>query len=120
MAGFGNSKEEAYQNLKKRLENKLEEDGFLPRPGTKVPIEFASTEEIEECSDIVNDFLEKVLGFDEEKAVFISDESSLWDFHREDSNEKYYKKIKDVYGVDVSDIKDGNLLKIFKRIGNRS
>lgn len=47
---------------------------------------------------------------------FISDESSLWDFHTEETNEHLFEKILEIYEVDVSDIENGNLVEIFKRI----
>ncbi len=48
--------------------------------------------------------------------AFISDESSLWDFHGELSNAELQERINDVYGVDVSDIESGNVADILKRI----
>jgi hypothetical protein len=46
----------------------------------------------------------------------VTDESSLWDFHSEETNEEYHRKIMEVYGTDVSDIESGNLVRIFERI----
>ena len=48
--------------------------------------------------------------------AWISDESSLWDFHGELTNDHLYAKIKEVYGVDVSDIESARLWMIFRRI----
>jgi hypothetical protein len=42
--------------------------------------------------------------------------SSLWDFHGDETNDALHAKIKEVYGVDVSDIKSGNLSEILERI----
>jgi hypothetical protein len=39
------------------------------------------------------------------------DESSLWDFHGDESNEALPTKIKEVYGVDVSDIRSGEIIR---------
>ena len=55
----------------------------------------------------------RVLGLD---SVWISDESSLWDFHTDETNENLANRIKDMYGADVSDISSGNLADIFDRI----
>ena len=44
---------------------------------------------------------------------FISDRSSLVDFF---SEEDYVEKTQRLYGVDISNIKDGNLVQIFKRL----
>jgi hypothetical protein len=48
--------------------------------------------------------------------AWISDESSLWDFHEDETNESLTDKIRHIYGVDVSDISSGNLANIFDRI----
>jgi hypothetical protein len=62
---------------------------------------------------LADDFIRRVLNKD---AVWISDESSLWDFHRQDTNAALVAKIREVYGVDVSDIESGNLADILDRI----
>lgn len=48
--------------------------------------------------------------------AWISDESTLWDFHDELTNDKYVDSIRRIYGVDVSDMPTGNLADIFDRI----
>jgi hypothetical protein len=85
----------------------------MPRPGTRVPIEFASQARILENSAMVEEFLKSVLGHEE---AWISDESSLWDFALGDSINEYFEKIRDLYGVDVSNISNGNLADIIDRI----
>ena len=47
------------------------------------------------------EFIQRVLGLD---WALVSDESSLWDFHTENTNEVLNTKIKKVYGVEVSDL----------------
>ena len=47
---------------------------------------------------------------------FVSDESSLADFHTELSDEHLHERILLAYGVDVSDIEDGRLVRIFERL----
>jgi hypothetical protein len=47
---------------------------------------------------------------------FISDESSLWDFLSETTNQAQIDRIRAAYGVDVSDLTDGNLATILARI----
>jgi hypothetical protein len=85
----------------------------MPRPGTRVPLEFASRERIAANSGLADEFLRSVLEHDE---AWISDESSLWDFTLGDSLDDYYAKISALYSVDVSDIPDGNLASILERI----
>ena len=84
-----------------------------PRPGVMPPIEFASMEYITKFCDIGDDFVARVLGLE---WALLTDESSLWDFHSEENNDALVAKIKEVYGVDVSDLKDAELYKIFDRI----
>jgi hypothetical protein len=76
-------------------------------------IEFAPTDRIDQHCELADDFAQRVLGLD---SVWISDESSLGDFHGEPTNEALNRKIHDVYGVDVSDITNGNLADILERI----
>ncbi|PIG92228.1 hypothetical protein [Gloeocapsopsis sp. IPPAS B-1203] len=77
------------------------------------PLEFAPQQEVDIHGETVEKFVELVLdcGW-----AFISDESSLYDFGLIDDVTKLEAKIKEVFGVDVSDIEDKNLLKIFERI----
>ena len=81
----------------------------------KLKIEFASTKEISQCEEIAADFLERVFGMDRRDCL-ISDESSLWDFRADQSKEQVLLRIQESYGIDVSDVKDGNLVTVFKRI----
>lgn len=115
MAGYGNTKEGALENLRINFENFRQNNSKLPRPGTGLPIEFASADLVSQYDNFAKDFFDKILTFNYDDCI-ISDESSLWDFHSEESNTEYFKKIKPEYGVDVSDIENGNLALIFKRI----
>jgi len=115
--GFGNSKEEALGDLFTCFATrkaKLAEDGKpLPRPGANVPIQFASQERVNAHPALTQDFIERVLGFE---WAFVSDESSLWDFHCEKTNELLVAKIRSVYGVCVDDIESAKLWEILDRI----
>lgn len=77
--------------------------------------ELASTTEVDKFESIVPDFFERILDMDRNDCL-ITDESSLWDFHTEGSNDPFYSKILEAYGIDVSDVTKGNLAKIFQRI----
>jgi hypothetical protein len=85
------------------------------RPGAPPPLELASTERVDRVAETARDLMSRVLGmrYDE---CFISDESSLWDFHVYPSNDAYVERIRELYGVDVSDVTDGNLATILERI----
>jgi hypothetical protein len=117
MDGSGDSPKEALNDLRAKFlarKAKLAEEGKpLPRPGTNVPIEFASQERVNAHPELAQDFIDRVL---ELPGAFISDQSSLWDFHTEENNDALHAKIREVYGVDVSDIESGNLGEILDRI----
>jgi hypothetical protein len=115
LCGLGRTREEALKDLKKNFIKQIKNKGFKPRPGTKVPIKYASTEKIDNNIDFLDDFLEKVLDIKKDSPVFISDLSSLYDFSFDDV-EKYYIKIKKYYNKDVRHIKDGNISKILEAI----
>jgi len=117
ISGSGNTKEEALSDLvtwfATRKAALAEEGKPLPRPGTKVPIEFASQERVDVHPELTQDFIERVLGF---KWAFISDESSLWDFHEDQTNELLVAKIRSVYGVSVDDVESARIWEILDRI----
>jgi hypothetical protein len=82
-------------------------------------IEFASTIGVDRFRAISVDFMNKVFCL-EPGEYLISDESSLYDFTGLDEMKlpDIHKKIQEIYNINVSDIKSGNLLEIFKRISD--
>jgi len=117
MFGCGQTKDEAYADLQQRFDEHKGGGRALPRPGTRVRLEFelAPTVEIERYEPLACEFFEQILVINYHECL-VTDESSLWDFHDEKTNESYHHKIVEVYGVDVSDIESGNLVQIFQRI----
>lgn len=117
ITGSGNTITEAIVDLRQNFESirQRRKEEALPaiRPGAKWPIEFASQEKISADESLSEDFIRKVLGLD---WAWISDESSLWDFHTEQTNDRLVAKIREVYGVDVSDIESARLWEILERI----
>ncbi|MFN7995128.1 MAG: hypothetical protein U0Q18_16085 [Bryobacteraceae bacterium] len=117
LRGGGDTPEAAVQelavNFAAAAEDKRRRGRRLPRPGTAVPIEFAPQEQVNAHPELVDDFVRRVLDID---WAWISDESSLWDFHSNDTNAPLQAKIREVYGVDVTDIESGNLAQILDRI----
>jgi len=83
------------------------------RPGVNAAIELAAQELVFVNRELSEDFTRRVLNLD---WAWISDESSLWDFHTDETNEEMWEKILEVYGVDVSDIASARLSEIFNRI----
>jgi hypothetical protein len=118
MHGLGDTKEAALTDLNAKLQTVKDEGRALPRPGTGLPIEFASTDQVSGHWNIAEDFFKRVLDQNYEEC-WISDESSLWDFHVEESNQHIHDRVWECYRVDISDIEDGNLVRIFERIENR-
>lgn len=117
IGGGGDTQQKALAELEKRFAAEKTERGKtatpLPRPGTHVPIEFASRQRVDAYPELAEDFIRRVLNLD---WAWISDESSLWDFHSSDDNTALIAKIKEVYGVDVSDIASARLSEILERI----
>lgn len=113
MFGGGNTPQEAFQDLRKKFERFKATGKELPRPGIKVPIQFAASPRVDRHAELARDFKRRVLDVD---WAWISDESSLGDFHGEETNDALIQKIQSIYGVNVSDITGGNLADIFDRI----
>ncbi len=117
LIGTGDSETEALRELTNNFATasaeRVKNGRLLPRPGTRVPIEFASQEKISAHSELAVDFVRRVLELD---GAWISDESSLWDFHGNKTNDALIAKIKEVYGVDVSDVQSARVSEILDRI----
>ena len=115
--GLGGSEAEALLELRSAYEMRkkaLSADGkAIPRPGTNVPIQFASEDRVGGYPEILQDFIERVLGL---PWAFISDESSLWDFGTGTDITELQGRVREVYGVDVSDVASGNIAEIVERI----
>lgn len=120
IAGLGETKPEAYKNLSESFEKAKKFRKHLPRPGVKVPLEFASGEELYKYRDVVSRIINEVLVEYDPKSVFISDGSNLWDFAMPNDISNYQVKIKEIFGVDVSHIESGNLVEISKYISENS
>jgi hypothetical protein len=115
--GWGDTPEQARVGLAQNFETvsqKWKQEGKPAiRPGANWPVEFASQEKVSSNETLSEEFIQRILGLE---WAWISDESSLWDFHIEQTNESLYTKIREVYDVDVSDIESAKLWAIFERI----
>jgi hypothetical protein len=81
-------------------------------------MELAASELVESNREIVDDLLRSVMGLDPMECL-VTDESSLWDFHDEESNAPFIEKIGTLYGVDVADLDPPTLAVISGRIRER-
>ena len=117
VTGSGDTPEQARASLERNFEtvreNRKLEGEALVRPGKAGRLEFASQEKVSTNEALSEDFIQRVLGLE---WAWISDESSLWDFHTEQTNDQLYAKIREVYDVDVSDIGSAKLWAILERI----
>jgi hypothetical protein len=116
MSGAGDSREAALADAKQKFAARLTSGEKMWRPGTGPKLEFASNEAASRYPELRDDFVHNVLGLE---WAWISDESSLWDFHSDEDNSDIYQKIGEIYGVDVSHIAGANLAQIFAEITNR-
>jgi len=116
MVGLGETPEKAKENLKESFNNWVQKNGYKPRPGKKVPLQFATSKKLQGFGGTLDDFKERILGFKKGDPVFISDQSTLFDFTAGQSIKTYTEKIRNIYSIDISDIKDGNISKIIERL----
>ena len=117
MSGSGETKEAALEDAKQKFAAQVASGEKLLRPGTGPGITFASNEAVSQHPSLRDEFINKVLNLE---WAWISDESSLWDFHENETNDEYYARILEVYGVDVSDIDGAKLSLILERINSRT
>jgi hypothetical protein len=115
LSAFGNTSEEAIANLECKFYTYKSSSEPLPRPGTQVPQEQHDRTEIEAYEIIAVDFFGSILKTNFYTCV-LSDEASLWDFL---PGEDYNQRISTRYGIDISSISNGNLVKIFRMIYDR-
>ena len=111
--GLGETRDQALTDLNKVFQSLKEGPAPLPRPGMSRPIVFASSTQVDFYDQLRDDFIHRVL---ELEWAFVSDESSLWDFHAELDNSAYFRKIWEVYGIDVSHVENGNIARILSDI----
>ena len=121
MRGDADTREAALEDLRQKLDRYRAERGSLPRPGTgrKLEVNFAATDRIDANQELVADILRQVMGVELEDCCFVSNESTLWDFHHDEDNGECYRRITAIYGVDVSDIEPPSLAAIAERIRQR-
>lgn len=61
----------------------------MPRPGRSLPLVFADDTNVRSFGSLPEDFTRRVLGLE---WAWISDDSSLWEFHGELNNTLSYRK----------------------------
>lgn len=104
--GSGDSPAEALDDLRINFKSIKANGTVTVRPGARTKIELASDARVSAHDELSQDFIQRFLGLE---AAWVSDESSLWDFHTEPTNDSFYAKIREEYGVDVSDVESAKL-----------
>ncbi len=103
--GLGTTPAQALANLHSDLgrikEYRTQNNQAMPRPGAKVPIQFASVERVNANALLLDDFLEHVLEFGPSDPVFVSDLSSLTDFGDDRDILRFKQRIQERYAVQL-------------------
>ena len=114
---LASTREEALQGLRTRFEEKKREliaaGEPIPRPGTEMPIQFASQACVNAHPELSDDFIHRVLQLE---WALITDESSLWDFTLGETIKELQDRIFLIYGVAVYDLEDGKITAILDRV----
>jgi hypothetical protein len=113
VSGLGESRAEALADAKEKFFAYQVSGEKMWRPGTGPGIVFADNHSVAEHAALRDHFIQNVLGLE---WAWVSDESSLWDFHEKADNSDLYLKIGEVYGVDVSYVEGAKLAAIFAEI----
>jgi len=88
----------------------------MPRPGTRVPIEFATATRVQSDPELLADFIINVLGFQPGAPVFISDVSAISDFGDEGRVAEIRSRIGEHYGVYVTEAEPVLVADVLDRI----
>ncbi|HXD77035.1 MAG TPA: hypothetical protein VN616_04465 [Puia sp.] len=113
MFGSGGTKIAALDDLHATIERYRQANQVLPRPGVDAPIQFASTDQINQLQEIAVDFFPSILGYDFH-GIFVSDESSVFDFGLDE--QELLALVNGKYGLQMTSLGDGNIVSILKRI----
>jgi hypothetical protein len=103
--GLGPTKQQARAALEADLHaiaTKRQAEGkLMPRPGTRVPVQFASTARVGVDPALLIEFITKALGFGPDDPVFISDLSTISHFGDDERVREIRANIREHFGVTV-------------------
>jgi hypothetical protein len=122
--GLGKTKEEAHiallNNLREIAQRRHQEGKSMPRPGTGLPIEFASTTRVMNDPDLLEDFIIHILGFSLNDPLFISDESTINDFGDDERIIEIRQKIELRYGYHLEELEPVLIADVLDRVRNKA
>ncbi len=116
LIGLGETRQEAREELDRHIRTYIGTRGVAPRPGTFVAPTYAPNDKIRRYSEIADRLFREVLEFEPEHVGHIADSWSLSFLKNVNPVSEYQSRIRHVFGVDVSDIEDGNIGDICERI----
>jgi hypothetical protein len=123
-AGLETTKEEArvalLNNLREIAQRRRQEGKSMPRPGTGLPIEFASTTRVMSDPDLLEDFIIHVLGYSLSDPIFISDESTISDFGDNERITEIRQKIESHYGYHIEELEPVLIADVLDRVRNKA
>ena len=123
MVSHGASREEALKELEQHFNEYRKNNDDLCRPGVHVPLKFASSKEIDKYEKTAVHYFKSFLKMDYYDG-FYSDFTILSFLRGEETDEDTMKTViisrtKENYQVDISDIYDEPIWKIFERIDTK-
>ena len=118
LSGGGDTREEAMADLRHRFEKYRAQHSRLPRPGARVPIPWVPSDRISKLQPLADEFLQRVFGRKTSQS-FISNESTLHHFTFGHPVESIVQRIREEFGVEVSDIEHLNMAAILERIAEK-
>jgi hypothetical protein len=121
MSGQGDTKEISRVDARQKFEARKASGEKMVRPGvgqgSRLPtgpkVIFPENQRIDNYPDLRDHFIFEVLHL---PWAWVTDESSLWDFHSEHDNNAKLSRIREVYSVDVSDVPGAKLIDILEKI----
>jgi hypothetical protein len=121
--GLGPTEQQALAALEANLHaiaTKRQAEGKpMPRPGTGLPIQFASTAKVSADLALLSEFTMKALGFRPDDPVFISDESSICDFGDDERVVEIRANIREHFGVTVDQPEPVRIADVLEAIRRR-
>ena len=110
--GTGDSEVDAQADLLSHFES-YRSQNVLPRPGTRVPVSFEASVELDRHGELAYEFVEAMVGV---RPFFMSDVSSLSDFEGVTPMSEVHAKILAAYGVDSAGFEADPLWKLLDAV----